>query len=224
MDQTSTNDLTLTKNRPPKIIHTISLERAKKIGKELAEFVKTNNLSTNIAGKQFIMVEGWQFVGTQMSLTDVVVSCEEVAPFGETVKEIKYRAVVEIVNQQGTVVSRGFAWCSNKEPAKKSFDEYAIASMAQTRAIGKAYRNILSWVVKMAGYEATPAEEIDRVGMETDLTKKKQEVLKVLNAAGIVKGNAIMQHIEKILGKRVIENTDDVNKLIDSVKKDEELT
>ena len=33
--------------------------------------------------------------------------------------------------------------------------------MAQTRAIGKAYRNILAWIIRAAGYEPTPAEEMD---------------------------------------------------------------
>jgi hypothetical protein len=33
--------------------------------------------------------------------------------------------------------------------------------MAQTRAEGKAYRMLLSWLMKAAGFEATPAEEMD---------------------------------------------------------------
>ena len=35
-----------------------------------------------------------------------------------------------------------------------------MMSMAQTRALGKAYRMALGWIMKMAGYEATPAEEM----------------------------------------------------------------
>ena len=38
--------------------------------------------------------------------------------------------------------------------------------MAQTRAIGKAYRNLIGWVMKMAGYEATPKEEMVKVNDE----------------------------------------------------------
>ena len=33
--------------------------------------------------------------------------------------------------------------------------------MAQTRAEGKAFRMILAWLMKAAGFEATPAEEMD---------------------------------------------------------------
>ena len=54
----------------------------------------------------------------------------------------------------------GFAVCSNKESGKKFYQEFAIMSMAQTRAIGKAYRNCLAWIIRAAGYEPTPAEEM----------------------------------------------------------------
>jgi hypothetical protein len=58
-------------------------------------------------------------------------------------------------------MGRGIAICSNKEAIKRNFEEYAIASMAQTRAEGKAYRMLLSWLISAAGYETTPAEEAD---------------------------------------------------------------
>jgi hypothetical protein len=61
-------------------------------------------------------------------------------------------------------VGAGFAICSNKESGKKFYQEFAIASMAQTRAIGKAYRNILAWIIRAAGYEPTPAEEMEYTG------------------------------------------------------------
>lgn len=38
---------------------------------------------------------------------------------------------------------------------------YQLRSMAQTRAGAKALRNALAWVVVLAGYGATPAEELD---------------------------------------------------------------
>lgn len=212
MDQTSTP--TLTSTAKP-LYKTISMARASKLGSELVKFLRDNDLVIEIAGKNYVPVEGWQFVGMQLGLTEVVLSCDPVAPF-ENEKEVKYRAVVEVINQNGTVVSRGFAWCSNQESKKKSFEEYAIASMAQTRAIGKSYRNILSWIVKMAGYEATPAEEIDREQMETDLAKAKVKVLKEINAHDITKGNDVMEYIEKVIGKRVIETADEADKIIRS--------
>jgi len=40
---------------------------------------------------------------------------------------------------------------------------FQLASMAQTRALAKALRNVLSWVVVLAGYKPTPSEEMDGV-------------------------------------------------------------
>jgi hypothetical protein len=45
--------------------------------------------------------------------------------------------------------------------------------MAQTRAIGKAYRNLLAWLMKAAGFEATPAEEMDFAKEEAPTKKPK---------------------------------------------------
>ena len=55
------------------------------------------------------------------------------------------------------------AICTNKEHGKTNFDEYAVASMAQTRAVGKAFRMKIGWLLKVAGYETTPAEEMDAI-------------------------------------------------------------
>lgn len=44
---------------------------------------------------------------------------------------------------------------------EESVPLFQLASMAQTRANAKALRNILSWVVVLAGYGTTPAEELD---------------------------------------------------------------
>ena len=40
---------------------------------------------------------------------------------------------------------------------------FQLSSMAQTRANAKALRNVLSWVVVLAGYRPTPAEEMEGV-------------------------------------------------------------
>jgi hypothetical protein len=79
--------------------------------------------------------------------------------------EKKWRTDVEIVRiKDDKVVGFGSAICSNLEGKKKSFDEYAIMSMSQTRAIGKAYRNLIGWVMKLGGMESTPSEEMKPVG------------------------------------------------------------
>jgi hypothetical protein len=49
--------------------------------------------------------------------------------------------------------------------------------MAQTRAVGKAFRNQLAWLMKAAGFEATPAEEMDFVEEHKKPSKPVQEVV-----------------------------------------------
>lgn len=141
-----------------------------KMATVLKGHVVSQKLYTNIQGKNYAHVEGWQFAGGLMGLFPRIVAVENLS----TTKEIKWKADVEIVKlADGTVISKGFAICSNLEAKKKTADEYVVLSMAQTRAIGKAYRNIIGWVMKLAGYEGTPSEEMGKVG-ETPVAPKQE--------------------------------------------------
>lgn len=132
---------------------------------DLAKFINENNLYQNIQGKKYVNVEGWQYAGSRLGILPVV---EHVINVSQDA-EIKYQAKVNLLNlRTEQVVGAGFAICSNKEQGKKYYQEFAIASMAQTRAIGKAYRNILAWIIRAAGYEPTPAEEMDYGGNVQD--------------------------------------------------------
>ena len=131
------------------------------LAKDLARFIQDNQLSTQVQGKEFVNVEGWQYAGSRLGIVPIV---EHVINVGNE-QELKYQAKVTLFDlRHGTTVGAGFAVCSNKESGKKFYQEFAIASMAQTRAIGKAYRNILAWIIRAAGYEPTPAEELEYAG------------------------------------------------------------
>ena len=128
------------------------------LAKDLAKFIKDNKLTTNVQGKEFVNVEGWQYAGSRLGIVPIVEHVINVS----TESEIKYQAKVTLFDlRHQTTVGAGFAVCSNKESGKKFYQEFAIMSMAQTRAIGKAYRNCLAWIIRAAGYEPTPAEEMD---------------------------------------------------------------
>ena len=128
------------------------------LAKDLAKFIKDNKLTTNVQGKEFVNVEGWQYAGSRLGIVPIVEHVINVS----NEQEIKYQAKVTLYDMRhGTTVGAGFAVCSNKESGKKFYQEFAIMSMAQTRAIGKAYRNCLAWIIRAAGYEPTPAEEMD---------------------------------------------------------------
>ena len=152
---------------------------ALQVASTLQTFVTERKLTANIQGKNYPLVEAWQFAGSQLGLIPVVKEVKNLS----TDTELKYEAMVEVIRLTDSVVlSRGYAVCSNKENSKRRFDEYAIASMAQTRAVGKAYRNILAWLMKAAGFEATPAEEMDFIKDEVG-DNKRDELLALLETS-----------------------------------------
>lgn len=130
-----------------------------KFATNLKELIVQNRLSTPIQGKQYVNVEGWQIAGAFTGTLPIVEKVEDLS----VGNHYKYRAEVSLQDKEGNKVGYGVAICSNKEKGKQRFDEYAVASMAQTRAVGKAYRMKLGWLLKIAGYETTPAEEMDAV-------------------------------------------------------------
>ena len=128
----------------------------------LKDMIVKNKLFTNIRGKNYVNVEGWQIAGAFTGTFPIVESVDNLSDD----KCYRYRAEVSLRDKDGNKVGYGVAICTNKEVGKTNFDEYAVASMAQTRAVGKAYRMKIGWLLKVAGYETTPAEEMDAVAAE----------------------------------------------------------
>jgi len=164
-----------------------------KMANILKSHIIKHKLYVEIVGKNYVMVEGWQFAGGMMGLFPRIVKVECLGPN-------KWMAQAEIVNKKtNCVVGSGFAICSKEEQKKKTFDEYAILSMAQTRAIGKAYRNLIGWVIKLAGYEGTPAEEMKNGVKSAD----PKEEPKTSGAGSIMAGESEKERIKetaKVMG------------------------
>lgn len=118
----------------------------------LADLIRTRGLSTSIKGREYVQVEGWTTLGVMLGVTAREVETRESHGI--------YTAVVELVRMSdGAVVSRASAECGEEAPWCNR-PRYARRSMAQTRATGKACRLAFSWIMKLAGYEVTPAEEM----------------------------------------------------------------
>ena len=158
------------------IVKLTTLKEIQVFSGEVKKFIHENKLWTSIQGRPYVNVEGWQFMGGMLGITANVKELENQS----TDKEVKYRAVVELY-RGNQLVSSGVAICSNKEKGKQYFDEYAIASMCQTRAIGKAYRIYLGWIMKMAGFESTPLEEMQE-GYNVTAEDKKAEIVDSYNS------------------------------------------
>lgn len=134
---------------------------ASRCAKALVAAISGNpQLKVTISNKDYIKAEGWQTLGAMTKVDHIeVVWCREYTPPGGD-KHTGWEVRVEVRDRDGNVRGTGEAMCIRSEKRWATADEYAIRSMAQTRALGKAYRMALSYVVALAGYEPTPAEEM----------------------------------------------------------------
>lgn len=71
-----------------------------------------------------------------------------------------WEACVEIRTPDGVVVGKAEAMVSRAEQQWSRSDDYAVRSMAETRAESRAFRRAAGWIVHLAGYSPTPAEEM----------------------------------------------------------------
>lgn len=126
---------------------------AKEVATNLSKVIKDCRMSIKIKGNEYVTVEGWSTLGTCLGVYAYV---EEVIPI-ESEKRVAYKATVSIRNNEGQVFSRASAISTSGEGRS---DDYAIYSMAQTRATGKAFRLALGWIMSLSGYTPTPYEEM----------------------------------------------------------------
>jgi 2,4-dienoyl-CoA reductase-like NADH-dependent reductase (Old Yellow Enzyme family) len=133
-----------------------TLRVAREIAKAVADVVEKRKLYSVIQGKKYVQCEGWTTMGAMLGLFPQIVEVKE----ERSDKGVKYIAVCEIRTSDGRLISRAESECASWEKNKEKQEEYAIRSMAETRAVSKAYRICLSWIMSLAGYEPTPAEEM----------------------------------------------------------------
>lgn len=129
------------------------LEYASKAAKALMQVAKP----INIQGKKYLQYGSWQVLGRFFGATAGVEWTKKIEENG---KLLGYEARA-VVYRNGVIISSAEASCMKTEKNWATRDEYAVKSMAQTRACAKALRNGFGWVAEMGGYSATPAEEMD---------------------------------------------------------------
>lgn len=132
------------------------VQKAADVANVLARVLRERNLTTNISGREHVRVEGWTLCGTMLGVFPVV----------EWTRKLDdgWEARVEARTLSGAVVGAAEAECLRSEGKWKSRDDYAIRSMAQTRAMSKALRGPLGFVVSLAGFDPTPEEEMPGSG------------------------------------------------------------
>jgi hypothetical protein len=146
----------------------------------LAEPVRQRHTVT-ISGREHVRVEGWTMLGALLGVHPYLVWTRRMKDDHDEL-EIGWEARVEARTIDGRVVGSAEAECLYMEANWKGRDDYALRSMAQTRATSKALRQPLGFVITLAGFDPTPAEEMvaDSPFREPDLARDKRQVRAIL--------------------------------------------
>lgn len=158
--------------------------KAKRAADQLIDIVKQNGWSKKFGGeKEHIFYEGWQTLGKYYNISIATGEAEPVEIGGVSGFRAKAWA---IDNRTGVKVGEAEAYCMRDENNWKAKPTFQLASMAQTRAGSKALRQIFGFVVALAGYEATPAEEMtgEENRSETATLKQITFIQKLLTQKG----------------------------------------
>jgi len=156
--------------RDPQVV----LQEAKKAAQALMTVVSQKPKPVMMNGEQYLEFEDWQTVARFYNLT-VRVARTTFLDFGGVQG---FEAVADVLRPDGAIISSAESMCLNDEEKWSSRAKYEwkngrkekvgdvpvplfqLRSMAQTRACAKALRNVLAWVVVLAGFRPTVAEEL----------------------------------------------------------------
>jgi hypothetical protein len=157
----------------------ITLKEAEMVAASFKRRADKMELYKQIGGSKHLLVEGWQMLAAMYRVTASITSTRYVQFGGVD----GWEATAEAIHiPTGQRVSSADAMCLSDEDnwgprPKYEWQEQGgrkvkvqvgtvatptqqLRSMAQTRACSKVYSNLLKFVAKMAGFAATPAEEM----------------------------------------------------------------
>jgi hypothetical protein len=133
------------------------LEHAQEHAKVLMRVVQEQNLAVRIGQADHLRVEAWTMLGSQLGVFAVADGEPEVV---EVDGVTGFRVAVKAVTRNGDIVGRAVGYCMRDEPTWAKRPLHAVAAMAETRATSRALRKPLGFIVQLAGYNPTAAEEM----------------------------------------------------------------
>lgn len=134
--------------------------RATQMANVLKKVIDSRKLYTDIQGKKHVKVEGWTTLGAMLGVFPVIEWTRPLVDDNTALPHLGWEARCVVKRPDGAIIGAAEAQCTRGERMWATRDDYALRSMAQTRATSKAMRLPLAWVMTLAGYEATPAEEM----------------------------------------------------------------
>ena len=174
------------------------IQRATEYATKLAAIINKQKLYSVIKPKngkarKYVWCEGWTTLGALLGVVPVEDYCRELAD------NKGYEARVNLVRtSDGMVVGAASAEVRFAESKWRGRDSYALRSMSLTRATSKAFRLSFSWIMKLAGYEVLPAEEMEdgweegKAAQAEVATAKVDELTELVEARKRVNGNTLL--------------------------------
>lgn len=152
------------------------LERATRVADALKRVIVERGMVEKIGNREHVKVEGWQTLGGMVGVVAAHPRVRELPwpdhdRLDDRLKRIRdkgyvfgYTAELDAQTLDGRVVGGGESDCKRTETAwcmrgSSVVDDFALKSMAQTRATSRALQGPLRFIVTLAGYSGTPAEE-----------------------------------------------------------------
>jgi hypothetical protein len=165
---------------PSTLFHTddpdVALQRMSKVATALVGVIRDRKLVVSIRGREHLTAEAWTTLGGMLGVVPVV---EWTRPLADGAG---WEARVEARTLDGRVVGAAESMCTRSEQTWHDRDEFALRSMAQTRAIGRALRAPLGQIVRLAGYDPAGAEEIPAEPAEPEPAPPERSRGKILEA------------------------------------------
>lgn len=181
------------------------VEAAKRAATPLVDVIRSQKLAVKIGPSEHVRVEGWTLLGSMLGVFPICVWTRQLEREGVP---IGWEARVEARTRSGETVGAAEAQCTRDEnqwswePTGKDGrklpprDDYALRSMAQTRATSKALRQPLGFVMQLAGFNPTPAEEMPTPDRKPREKKDKAQqmrarILELVTQADEKRGEAL---------------------------------
>ena len=179
-EEVTVTDVTVTDEQPrpladyellnPELPMSMKVGVATNVANCLSDLIKSQGLVKKGLNKkdpeaEYVLVEGWEVLGTMLGIVPITEIVEPILNDKGKVRGYKARAYLyrNPVMENGKIIGGTLIATTEASATIEGFqkDTASMMSMAQTRALGKCYRMALSWIMKMAGYEGTPAEEMN---------------------------------------------------------------
>lgn len=114
--------------------------------------------------EKYVLTGGWEMLNTFMGITPVTRVIDEIT--NDKGRIVGYKSACTLlrnpVYENGKIVGGVVVGYAEASATKEGFQKEtsSMMSMSGTRAFNKATRQSLGWIMQMAGYQGTPAEEM----------------------------------------------------------------